>query len=249
MSTASTSAISRKAGAQALLLSLSSLSSGYGRVRIVSSVSLEVRKGEIVAIIGRNGVGKTTLMKTIIGTLKPMSGGIAFKGQDITSLPAFQRARLGIGYVPQGRGIFGRMTVAGNLDLGAGVGAPERLNYDRVFQFFPVLRERLAQRAGSMSGGEQQQLAIGRILAGLPEVILLDEPSEGIQPNIVQDIGRIIRRLRDEQGLTVLVVEQNLKLIQAAADRCVVMDKGIIVASIDPAELADPAVAKRHLAI
>jgi branched-chain amino acid transport system ATP-binding protein len=233
-----------------MLLSVANLTAGYGRVRILQDVSLGVERGEILAVIGRNGVGKTTLMRTLIGAIAPMSGTIALEGRAITALGPAQRARLGIGYVPQGRGIFGRMTVADNLVLGQGVGggggAPD---LERVYRFFPILRERLGQLAGSMSGGQQQQLAIGRILAGRPSLILLDEPSEGIQPNIVQQIAGIIRRLRDEQALTVVIVEQNLDLIQAVADRCIVMDKGTIVAQLATAEIHDPAVAKRYLAI
>jgi urea ABC transporter ATP-binding protein UrtE len=230
-------------------LNISSLTSGYGQVRIVNNVSLRAKPAEIIAVIGRNGVGKTTLIKTIIGILPPMAGTIGFGAIEITRLSAPARSRLGIGYVPQGRGIFTRMTVAANLALGAGIGLAEQPDLQRVFSFFPVLEKRLSQLAGSMSGGEQQQLAIGRILAGRPGIILLDEPSEGIQPNIVQDIARIVRRLRDEQGLTILLVEQNLTFIQAVADSCLVMDKGAIVARIAPDELSDPAIAQRYLAI
>ena len=179
-----------------------------------------------------------------------MSGRIEFGGHDIAQLGSAQRARLGIGFVPQGRGIFSRMSVADNLILGKVIGRGQRQpNFERVYRFFPILRERLQQRAGSMSGGQQQQLAIGRILVGNPSLILLDEPSEGIQPNIVQRIAEIIRRLRDEQGLTVIIVEQNLTLIQAVADRCIVMDKGTVVAQVGKDEIADPSVAKRYLAI
>ena len=141
------------------------------------------------------------------------------------------------------------MTVAANLALGAGIGAAGQPDLQRVFSFFPILEKRLSQLAGSMSGGEQQQLAIGRILAGRPGIILLDEPSEGIQPNIVQEIARIVRRLRDEQRLTIVLVEQNLSFIQAVADCCLVMDKGAIVARIAPDELSDPTIAQRYLAI
>ncbi len=230
-------------------LSLSSINSGYGKVRIVNDISFDVTSSEIIAVIGRNGVGKTTLIKTIIGSLPSMSGSMKFRGTDITRLDATHRARLGIGYVPQGRGIFTRMTVGSNLALGMTVGNASKPNVDRAFSFFPILEKRQAQLAGSMSGGEQQQLAIGRILVGNPEIILLDEPSEGIQPNVVQEIGRIIRRLRDEEGLSVILVEQNLSLIQATADYCLVMDKGKIVAQIFPQELSDPEVAQRYLAI
>jgi urea ABC transporter ATP-binding protein UrtE len=230
-------------------LELASVRSGYGRVKVVDDVSMRVETGEIVAVIGRNGVGKSTLMKTVIGALPTLSGAVSFRGTDITRLDAARRARLGIGYVPQGREVFARMSVAENLALGVRVGDAPRPDLERVFGFFPVLKKRLSQPAGSMSGGEQQQLAIGRILAGRPDIILLDEPSEGVQPNIVQDIGRIIRRLREEERLTVLIVEQNLALIRAVADRCLIMDKGAVVAEIEPQELDDPEAAARHLAI
>jgi ABC-type branched-subunit amino acid transport system ATPase component len=223
-----------------MLLNVVNVTSGYGRVRIVSGVSLGVDEGEILAIIGRNGVGKTTLMKTLIGGIRLMDGRIEFDRQDIGPLSSAQRARLGIGFVPQGRGIFSRMSVGDNLILGKAIGRVQgEPNFERVYRFFPILKERLQQRAGSMSGGQQQQLAIGRIL---------DEPSEGIQPNIVQRIAEIIRRLRDE-GLTVIIVEQNLTLIQAVADRCIVMDKGKVVAQIGSDQIANPSVAKRYLAI
>lgn len=232
------------------LLNLTDLRSGYGRVEIINGVSFDVKEGEIVAVIGRNGVGKTTLMKTIIGEVPTTGGKIALAGEDIQKLPAAERAKRGIGYVPQGRGLFNSLSVADNLRLGKLVGGdPKHLNYDRVYEFFPVLKERLSQIAGTMSGGQQQQLSIGRILVGNPRIILLDEPSEGIQPNIVQAIGQIIRRIRDEEGLTVIIVEQNLDLIQASADRCVVVEKGLVVAEIAPDDLADPEVAKKYLAI
>jgi urea transport system ATP-binding protein len=232
-----------------MLLNVVNVTSGYGRVRIVSGVSLGVDEGEILAIIGRNGVGKTTLMKTLIGGIRLMDGQIEFDRQDIGPLSSAQRARLGIGFVPQGRGIFSRMSVGDNLILGKAIGRVQgEPNFERVYRFFPILKERLQQRAGSMSGGQQQQLAIGRILVGSPRLVLLDEPSEGIQPNIVQRIAEIIRRLRDE-GLTVIIVEQNLTLIQAVADRCIVMDKGKVVAQIGRDQIANPSVAKRYLAI
>ena len=230
-------------------LNVSNLYSGYGKVRIVQDVSMSIGEGEIVAVIGRNGVGKTTLMKTLIGIIGTLHGKIEFNGRDISRLSSSRRARLGIGYVPQGRGIFTRMSVSDNLTMGERVGDVRSVNRQRVFQFFPILQERLSQKAGSLSGGEQQQLAFGRILAGQPELILLDEPSEGIQPNIVQEIGRIIHRLRQEKGLTVVIVEQNLELIHAVADRCIVMDKGKIIAELTAEEIKDSEVARRYLAI
>lgn len=230
-------------------LRIKSVTSGYGSVQIINGVSMQVDQGEIVAVIGRNGVGKTTLMKTIIGDVITASGTLEFGDVDITRLRPSRRAQLGIGYVPQGRGIFSQMTVGANLALGQNVGCAAEAHLERAFTYFPVLKKRQLQLAGSMSGGEQQQLAIARILVGNPRIILLDEPSEGIQPNIVQEIGRTIRRLRDEEGLTVVIVEQNLNLIQASADRCVVLDKGTVVAEIGPEDLSNPETAKRHLAI
>lgn len=235
-----------------MILDVSSLASGYGRTRILNGIGFSAEAGEVLAVIGRNGVGKTTLMKTLIGLLPAMSGAIRFDGEDIAGMTAARRAQRGVGYVPQGRGIFGRMTVAENLASGETVGSASGgtgRNFDRVFKFFPRLKERLSQKAGTMSGGEQQQLAIGRILIGSPKLILLDEPSEGIQPNIIQEIGRIIRRLSAEEGLTVIIVEQNLELIEASADRCLVMDKGAIIAEIAPHALSDPQTAKKYLAI
>jgi branched-chain amino acid transport system ATP-binding protein len=179
-----------------------------------------------------------------------MDGRIEFKGESIGRYRPSRRADRGIAYVPQGRGIFNRMSVTENLLLGQGLGGQSRkANFDRVYRFFPRLKERGSQKAGSMSGGEQQQLAIGRVLVGYPELILLDEPSEGIQPNIVQEIGQIIRRLTEQEDLTVIIVEQNLELIHSVADRCMVMDKGTIIAHLTPDEIADPEVAKRYLAI
>lgn len=230
-------------------LKVKSLRAGYGGVRIINDFSMDVEEGEIVAVIGRNGVGKTTLMKSIIGNVRTTSGTVEFLSKNINGLSPSARARLGIGYVPQGRGIFSKLTVEGNLRLGMGVGNAAVAALDRAFSFFPILSKRLSQPAGSMSGGEQQQLAIARILVGSPGIMLLDEPSEGIQPNIVQEIGRTIRRLRDDQGLTVVLVEQNLGLIRAVADRCIVMDKGAAIAEIGPKDLDDPEVSQRYLAI
>lgn len=235
---------------QEMVLDVKDLSSGYAGVQVLQGLNFSVRRGEILAIVGRNGVGKTTLMRALMGELRAYKGSISLLGDEVTGLSTHMRARRGLGYVPQGRGIFARMTVAANLQLGQTIGpAGGRPGYERVFGFFPILKKRLPQRAGSMSGGEQQQLAIGRVLVGHPELVLLDEPSEGIQPNIIQMIGDIVNRLRDEQGMSVMIVEQNLDLIHAVADRCLVIDKGRIVAELEPDELLRPEVAKQYLAI
>ena len=232
------------------LLNVNKLRSGYGNVAVINGMSFEVEEGEIVAIVGRNGVGKTTLLKTLIGELPCQGGDIEFRGRSMNAVPAAERAQLGIGYVPQGRGLFTGLSVEDNLRLGKLVGGrPKEMNFDRVYGFFPILKTRLSQIAGTMSGGQQQQLSIGRILIGNPSIMLLDEPSEGIQPNIVQEIGEIIRRIRTEEKLTVIIVEQNLDLIQASADRCIVIDKGAIVDEILPSDLDDPEIARKYLAI
>ena len=232
------------------ILHLQDLRAGYGGKPVLQGVNLNVTNGEIVAVIGRNGVGKSTLMKTLIGLIGTMSGEIRFNGQDITGLEAFRRAKLGIGYVPQGRDVFPRMTVRENLQVGEAMrGRAYASAYDQVYSLFPILKERADQRAGTLSGGQQQQLAIGRILIGGPKLILLDEPSEGIQPSIVQDIGRIIVDFNRHTGITIVFVEQNLDMIRAIAQRCYVMDKGRIVAELEPHELDDRDTIRKYLAV
>ena len=233
-----------------VVLSALKLRSGYGGKPVLQGVDMDVREGEIVAVIGRNGVGKSTLMRTLIGLLPPTEGSIVFKGEDVSALVAHRRARLGIGYVPQGRDVFPRMSVEENLKVGEMIGGkvgPE--DYQRVYATFPILAERRSQQAGIMSGGQQQQLAIGRVLISKPSLILLDEPSEGIQPSIVQDIARTIVDLNRRTNVTIVLVEQNLDMIRAMAQRCYVMDKGRIVASLDRAALDDQAEMRRHLAV
>ena len=232
------------------LLELKDLRAGYGGKPVLQGVNLSVRKGEIVAVIGRNGVGKSTLMKTLIGLIGTMSGEIRFSGRDIAALESFRRAKLGIGYVPQGRDVFPRMSVTENLQVGEAMcGRAPASAYESVYQLFPILKERAEQRAGTMSGGQQQQLAIGRVLIGGPKMILLDEPSEGIQPSIIQEIGRIIVELNKRTGITIVFVEQNLDLIRAIAQRCYVMDKGRIVAELAPHELDDRDTIRKYLAV
>jgi branched-chain amino acid transport system ATP-binding protein len=212
-----------------MILEVSGLSARYGATPVLRGVSFSVDKGEIVAVIGRNGVGKTTTMRCLIGLLRASAGHIRYRESDITSLSPDDRARLGIGYIPQGRGVFPRMTVQENLTVGELIGRSRRQSrLDLVFEYFPILKERRRQTAGTLSGGEQQQLAIGRALIGGPDLILLDEPSEGVQPSIVKLICRVLRSIRDEVGTTVVFVEQNLDTILALAERCYVMEKGEI---------------------
>lgn len=233
-----------------VLLDVIALNAGYGGKPVLQGVDFQVREGEIVAVIGRNGVGKSTLMKTLIGLLPTDRGSINLRGASIDLVSAHNRARKGIGYVPQGRDVFPRMTVLENLLVGesiAGKSTPGKV--DEIYRYFPILKERADQRAGTMSGGQQQQLAIGRVLMGGPSMILLDEPSEGIQPNIVQDIARIMVELNRETGVTVVFVEQNVDMIRAMAQRCYVMDKGRIVAELDREMLQDRDTIRRYLSV
>ncbi len=231
------------------VLEMSSIWAKYGATPILQGVDMRIGKGEIVSLIGRNGVGKTTAMRCLIGLLKATGGSISFLGRDITRLGSTQRARLGMGYIPQGREVFPRMTVEENLIVGTLIGGRRGKKLpELVYHHFPRLKERRTQIAGTMSGGEQQQLAIGRALIGNPSLMLLHEPTEGNQPTIVQAICAALRSIRDELGTTILFVEQNLETILELAERVYVMDKGKIVASLDQAELNAESV-RHHLLI
>jgi urea transport system ATP-binding protein len=220
------------------ILSVSELWAGYDATPILQGVSMSVSRGEIVGVIGRNGVGKSTLMRCLIGLLDTWRGSITFLGQDITKLEADARARAGFGYIPQGRDVFPQMSVEENLQVGELIGGPKgRKLPELVYEYFPRLRERRRQLAGTMSGGEQQQLAIGRALIGNPIVMILDEPSEGIQPSIVQHICDALKAFRSELGTTIIFVEQNLDTILAIAERCYIMEKGQITRSLSGEEV------------
>jgi branched-chain amino acid transport system ATP-binding protein len=230
------------------LLEVEDVHSGYGAGDILQGVSLSVRKGEIVAVVGRNGVGKTTLMRTVMGLLQLRAGAINHHGRPIVGLSPQARAKAGFGYVPQGKMIFPFLTVAENLKMGERVGGAAR-PWDQIFDMFPILRERLRQQGGTLSGGQQQALAIARVLVGSPEILILDEPSESIQPNIIADIGRVLARLNAEQGQTIVLVENNFSLIRATAHRAYVLDRGRCVAELAAEEVSDRERMLRYLSV
>lgn len=233
-----------------IILKLDHIRSGYGSSNIVNDVTIDIKEGEAVSLIGRNGVGKTTLVKAVTGINPTSAGTIEFQSKRIENRDPSEIAQLGIGYVPQGRGIFSRLSVAENLTMGELVGAKAaKFNYEAVYDWFPVLKQRRLQPAGTLSGGEQQMLSIGRVLVGNPALLLLDEPSEGVQPSIVELIADVIWRQMEEKGMTVLLVEQNFDLVNMLSERCIVMDKGSVVANLSPEDFLDPEVAQRYLAV
>ena len=227
------------------LLEITGLNTYYGESHILRDVDLSVRAGEMVCLIGRNGVGKTTLLKSLIGLLRPRSGEILFEGSGLNRQAPHQRARAGIAYVPQGREIIPQLTVEENLMLGREAlpgGLARNRNIDPiVYDLFPILQEFLPRKGGDLSGGQQQQLAIARALLGKPKLLLLDEPTEGIQPNIVQDIEAAVRRIIAETGVGVLLVEQHLHFVRQA-DRYYAMQRGGIVASGPTSDLSQSVV-------
>ena len=231
------------------LIAATGLRAGYATGDVLHEVNIEVSAGEIVGVLGRNGVGKTTLMRALIGLLSVRSGSISYRGVDITRQPADRRAALGIGYVPQGREVFAHMSVLDNLRMGQFINRARGFQPDEVYGYFPFLRDRSRQRAGTLSGGQQEMLAIARALVAGPELLLLDEPSDGVQPSIVHDIGNFIVRLVEERPLGVLIVEQNIELIQRAAQRAYVMDKGRVVAALGKKELLNTELLASYLAV
>ncbi|MEE2778280.1 MAG: urea ABC transporter ATP-binding subunit UrtE [Acidobacteriota bacterium] len=231
------------------MLEARGITQSYGQGRILWGVDLEVPRGSCVAILGRNGVGKTTLVKCLMGLLRTDAGSLSFDGEEISSFAPERRAGLGIGYVPQGRMIFPMLTVEENLLVGMTArrdGASDSPN--RVFELFPVLRDMLARRGGDLSGGQQQQLAIARALALDPRFLILDEPCEGIQPNIVHQIGDVIVELNQELGQTVLLVEQKLPFVRRVASQFAIMAKGNVVAHGKMSALTDDMI-QQHLTV
>jgi urea transport system ATP-binding protein len=231
------------------MLKVEKLNVYYGESHILRDVDLEVAAGKVVCLMGRNGVGKTTLLKTLTGLLPARSGRILLHDQDITRHPPYRRARAGIGYAPQGREIFAQLSVQENLLLGLDAARKGAKGIPgEVFELFPVLRQMLKRRGGDLSGGQQQQLAIGRALVSNPGLLLMDEPTEGIQPSIIQEIERAIRRLRDRGNVAILLVEQYLDFAQRLADEFCVMEKGEIMTRGPIKELTGEVV-KRHLTV
>jgi urea transport system ATP-binding protein len=230
------------------MLSIDRVSISLGGSRILRDVSLEVGAHHVFCLMGRNGVGKTTTLKSIVGLYKPNTGRVVFDGCDISRMPPEERARAGIGYVPQGRGIFPHLTVAENLSIGAVAKrkkSKEALH--RVYSLFPIIKDFLARKGGMLSGGQQQQLAIGRALLTEPKLLILDEPTEGIQPNIIDQIGEAIKLLRKE-SITILLVEQYLEFCRELADNFAILDRGSVVAQGPVAQLTDQVV-KQHLTV
>ena len=229
------------------MLSVSDLHVGYGQSEVLHGLNFTVAPGEIVVVVGRNGMGKTTLMKSLIGLVPVSSGHITLAGAELTRLPSYQRVAKGVAFVPQGRMIFPAMTVQENIETGLFVHSTPKVPPD-IYELFPVLKEMRARRGGNLSGGQQQQLAIARALATNPKVLLLDEPTEGIQPSIIQELARTLRRIRDERGLSIVASEQVLSFALDIADRLLVIEGGNIVHE-DARSDVDEATVARYLAV
>ncbi len=227
------------------MLNVQGLNQFYGESHTLWDIELEIEQGSCVCLMGRNGVGKTTLLKAVMGLLPVKSGSILFGETDLTNSAAELRARIGIGYVPQGREIFPQLTVEENLKIGLAARQDKlRSIPERIFELFPVLKEMMHRRGGDLSGGQQQQLAIGRALTLDPKILILDEPTEGIQPNIVHEIGDVILRLNQEENLTVLLVEQKLPFARRVGQHFTILDRGRNVANGPMADLSDSLVQK-----
>jgi len=221
-----------------MMLNVDGLRTGYGRIPILNGVSFTANEGEFIGILGHNGMGKTTLLKALMGFLPATGGSVRFDGNDVTAAEPYHRARLGFGYVPQGREIFPGLTVYDNLRMGCTKQAgAEQDTIGSVLEAFPRLKPLLDREGGALSGGEQQLLAIARCLCGKPRLVLLDEPTEGIQPSIIDEIVETLQRLRDNSGLTLILVEQNLDFIAALSHRILIIQKGTITSEVQPGDL------------
>ncbi|MFZ5601280.1 MAG: urea ABC transporter ATP-binding subunit UrtE [Pseudomonadota bacterium] len=224
------------------MLSVSQYQVAYGQSEVIHNLNFEIKPKEIVAIMGRNGMGKTTLMKSLMGILPSRKGSVKLDGTDLTAMKSHQRVASGVGFVPQGRMIFSTMTVKENIETGLTTVKDKKVPQD-LYDLFPVLLEMKSRRGGNLSGGQQQQLAIARALASRPKLLLLDEPTEGIQPSIIREMARTLKRIRDEKGLSIIVSEQVLSFALDIADRILVLEKGDIVAEEERANVNEAKIA------
>ena len=229
------------------MFEIHNLFAAYGQSEVLHAIDLSARAGEIVVLVGRNGMGKSTLMKSLIGVMPARSGQIVVDGADVAGLPSYQRVARGLAYVPQGRQIFGTMTVRENIETGLVVTSKSQIP-QQIFDLFPILSEFAGRRGGNLSGGQQQQLAIARALASDPKVLLLDEPTEGIQPSIIKDLARLLREIRSIRNICIVVCEQVLSFVLDVADRILVMEGGRIVHA-DTRDQVDEAAIARFLAV
>jgi urea transport system ATP-binding protein len=227
------------------MLEVQGLNQFYGGSHILRDLAFEARMGEVTVVLGRNGVGKTTLLKSLMGVVPLKTGSVKLDGVDLTRAPPYERVRTGVGYVPQGREIFGRLTVEDNLRMGLATRPGGTAIPPELFELFPVLQQMLQRRGGDLSGGQQQQLAIARALAAGPKLLMLDEPTEGIQPSIIKDIGRVIRMLADRKTMAIVLVEQYYDFAAELADQYLVMERGQIVARGRGADMASDGVRQR----
>jgi urea transport system ATP-binding protein len=227
------------------MLEVQGLNQFYGGSHILRDLAFEARMGEVTVVLGRNGVGKTTLLKSLMGVVPLKTGSVKLDGLDLTRVPPYERVRAGVGYVPQGREIFGRLTVEDNLRMGLATRPGGTAIPAELFELFPVLQQMLHRRGGDLSGGQQQQLAIARALAAGPKLLMLDEPTEGIQPSIIKDIGRVIRMLADRKTMAIVLVEQYYDFAAEIADQYLIMERGQIVARGRGVDMAADGVRQR----
>jgi ABC-type branched-subunit amino acid transport system ATPase component len=230
------------------MLEVENLHAGYGRVPILAGISFSIASGELAGVLGHNGMGKTTLLRTLAGELPASAGIIRYEGRDLTRAPASVRARAGIGYVPQGEGVFPGLTVRENLRMGE-IGRKGASLVAELLDYFPIIGPLLERPARALSGGERQVLALARCLAGRPSLVLLDEPSDGVQPSIVDDIARRLQALSAAWKLTILLVEQDLELIAGLAQRVFILQKGRLTAELAPSALKDPGLVSQHMGL
>jgi len=233
-----------------MTLNVKNLTAGYGKITVLRNITIEVQEGQILGVLGRNGMGKTTLIRSLCGLIPVDSGSIDLFGDEISGLPPYKRALKGMATVVQGRGIFPGLTVSENLEMGRiASGKKKRSRIDEVFHYFPRLSERVDQHAGTLSGGEQQMLAIGRGLMTDPKVLLLDEPSEGIMPILVQQIAKVLSEINKSDRMMIIIVEQNLPMVFSMTEQCIILENGQVVLEGTRKEIESSDVMKKYLAI